>query len=62
MRIIREEEIESEKNSNYGVTTHDSFNFKDVWSFNHPHLSVKDRMKKLHRVEVLVERGEFQVF
>ncbi len=37
MRRTREEKIRNEEDSNYGVTTLESSNFKDVWSFNHPH-------------------------
>ncbi len=40
----------------------ESFDFKDVWSFNHPYLNVKECQKKLHRVEVLVKKGLFQTF
>jgi hypothetical protein len=40
------------------VTTPESYDFKDMWSFNHPHLSVKDHREKLHQVEVLVEKRE----
>jgi hypothetical protein len=39
----REEKIKSEKDSSYGVTTLESFDFEDVWNFNHPHLNVEDR-------------------
>jgi hypothetical protein len=40
MRKTREEEIRSEKASNFGVTTLESF--EDMWNLNHPHLNVKD--------------------
>ncbi len=41
------------------MTTLESSNFKDMWSFNHPNLSMKKCHEKLHQVEVLVEKGEF---
>jgi hypothetical protein len=41
------------------MTTCESSNFKDMWSFNHPNLSMKNYHEKLHQVEVLVEKGEF---
>ncbi len=47
VRKIREEETESEKNNSFGMTMHESSNFKDMWSFNHPHLNVKEHRKKL---------------
>jgi hypothetical protein len=58
----REEESKSEEDSISGVTTPASLNFKDVWSFNHPHLNVKEHWEKLHWMEVLVEKGTFWVF
>jgi hypothetical protein len=57
MKKTREEEIRSEKDSSFGVTTLESFDFEDVWNFNHLHLSVKDRLKKLHQVEVPMKKG-----
>jgi hypothetical protein len=33
-----------------------------MWSFNHPHLNMKECWEKLHWVEVLVEKGNFQAF
>jgi hypothetical protein len=41
------------------MTTLESFDFKDMWSFNHPHLSVKDHREKMCRREVLVKNGKF---
>jgi hypothetical protein len=61
MRKIKEEKNGSEKNSNFEMTMHESFDFKGVWSFNHPHLSVKDCLEKLCRVEVLVKRGGVRI-
>jgi hypothetical protein len=37
----------------------ESFDFKDVWSFNHPHLSVNECHEKLHQTKVHVEKGAF---
>lgn len=39
-----------------------SFDFEDMWSFNHPHLSVKDFWKQLRRVEVFIEKRKFPTF
>jgi hypothetical protein len=44
------------------MTMLESFNFEDVWSFNHPHLNVKECQEKLHWMEVPMEKGKFQVF
>ncbi len=54
-----QEKTKSEKDSIFGMTTCESSNFKDMWSFNHPNLSMKNYHEKLHQVEVLVEKGEF---
>ncbi len=62
VRKIRKEEIGSEEDSNSRVTTLESFDFKDVWNFNHPYMSVKECQKKLRQVEVFVEKGVFQAF
>ncbi len=59
MRKIKEEETSSEKSSSFGVTTHESFDFKDVWSFDHPHLSMKDCHEKVCQVEMPIVKGEF---
>ncbi len=54
VRKTQEEEIGSEEdNSSY---------FKDVWSFNHPHMSMKERWEKLCQVEIPVEKGTFRAF
>jgi CRISPR/Cas system-associated endonuclease/helicase Cas3 len=57
MRKTKEEEIRSEKDSSFGVTTLESFDFEDAWNFNHLHMSVKDCRKKLHKVEVPIKKG-----
>lgn len=62
IRKIREEEIGNEEDNNYHMIMLESFNFEDVWSFNHPHLSMKECREKLHSVEVPIEKGAFQVF
>jgi len=41
MRKIKEEKIGSEEDNSFGMTMPKFFDFKDMWSFNHPHLSVK---------------------
>jgi hypothetical protein len=38
----REEETGSEEESSFGMTMLESSDFEDAWSFNHPHLSVKE--------------------
>jgi hypothetical protein len=48
VRKIREEEIGNEEDNNYQMIMLESFNFEDVWSFNHPHLSMKECREKLH--------------
>jgi hypothetical protein len=62
VRKIKEEETSSEKGGSFGVTTHESFDFKDVWSFNHPHVSMKNFHEKVCQVEMLILKGEFRVF
>ncbi len=59
MRRTREEKTRSEKDNSFGVTTLKNFDFKDMWSFNHPHLNVKDCWEKLRQVEVPIKKGEF---
>jgi hypothetical protein len=58
----KEEKIRSEKDNNSGMTMPKSFDFEDMWSFNHPHLSVKDFWKQLRRVEVFIEKRKFPTF
>jgi len=41
------------------MTTIKSSNFENMWSFNCPHLSMENRQKKLHQVEVPIKKGEF---
>jgi hypothetical protein len=48
MRKTREEEIGSDEDNSSRITTLESSNFEDVWSFNHPHLNVKEHWEKLH--------------
>ncbi len=60
--MIMEEEIRNGEDNNFGVTILKSYNFEDVWSSNHPHLSVKKCREKLCQVEVLVEKRTFQAF
>jgi hypothetical protein len=62
VKRTKEGETRSENNSNFGVTMPKSFDFEYMWSFNYPHLNVKDHWKKLCQVEVLVENGEFWTF
>ncbi len=57
-----QEETRSDEDNSSKVTTLDSSNFEDMWSFNHPHLNMKECWEKLHWVEVLVEKGNFQAF
>jgi hypothetical protein len=45
--MIMEEEIRNGEDNNFGVTILKSYNFEDVWSSNHPHLSVKKCREKL---------------
>ncbi len=47
MKRTKEEEIGSEEDSSYGVTMLEIFDFEDMWTFNHPHLSMKDHWEKL---------------
>jgi hypothetical protein len=54
----REEIIGSEEDNISRVTTLESSDFENVWSFNHPHLSVKKHREKLCQVE----KGTFWVF
>ncbi len=42
MRKTRDEETRNEEDDSSRMTTIESFDFEDVWSFNHPHLSMKD--------------------
>ncbi len=56
MRKIKEEETGSEEDNSFGVITLESSNSEDVWSFNHPHLSMKEHREKLCQVEVLVKK------
>jgi hypothetical protein len=44
------------------VKTPKSSNFEDMWSFDYPHLSMKEHREKLHRVEVPIEKGAFRAF
>jgi hypothetical protein len=44
------------------TTLESTFDFKDVWSFTHPHLNMKECWEKLHQVEMHVEKGAFQAF
>jgi hypothetical protein len=62
VRKTREEETGSEEDNNSGVKTPKFFIFEDVWSFNHPHLSVKAHQEKLCRVEVPIGKGECHAF
>jgi hypothetical protein len=43
IKKTKEEKIGSEENNSSRVTMPKSFDFEDMWSFNHPHLSVKER-------------------
>ncbi len=38
----------------------ESLNFKDMWSFNHPHLSMKNHQKQLHQVGELLKKENFK--
>jgi hypothetical protein len=58
----KEEEIGSEKDNNSGVTMPDSYDLEDMWSFNHPHLSMKDCQKQLRQVEVLLKKENIPTF
>jgi hypothetical protein len=62
MRETREEEIGSEEESNIGRTMLESFDFENVWTFNHPHLSMKEHQEKMHQVEVPIKKRAFQAF
>jgi hypothetical protein len=60
--MIKEEETKSEEDNSFGVTMPKFFDFKDLWSFNHPHLSVKDSQEKLCQMEVPIEKRTFRTF
>jgi hypothetical protein len=47
MRKIKEEETRSDEDSSSRVIMLESFDFKYVWSFNHPCLSMKEHQDKL---------------
>jgi hypothetical protein len=59
VKKTKEEEIKSEEDNSSRVTMPKSFDFKGVWSFNHPHLNVKEHQEKLHRVDMPIEKGTF---
>ncbi len=40
----------------------DSYDLEDMWSFNHPHLSMKDCQKQLRQVEVLLKKENIPTF
>jgi hypothetical protein len=56
VKKIREEKTKIKEYSNSRMTMLESSDFEDMWSFNHPHLSVKECQKKLHQMEVLVKK------
>jgi hypothetical protein len=62
MRKTKEGEIGNDEDNSSRITTLESSNFEDMWSFNHPHLNMKEHWEKLHRVEVPIEKGAFQAF
>jgi hypothetical protein len=41
VRKINEEETRNEEDNSFGVITLENSDFKDVGSFNHPHLNMK---------------------
>lgn len=40
VRKIKEEGTRSEENNSSGMKIPESFDFEDMWNFNHPHLNV----------------------
>jgi hypothetical protein len=56
VKIIREEEIGSEEDYSFWMTTPESSNFEDAWNFNHQHLSMKDHQENVCRGDVYCER------
>jgi hypothetical protein len=62
MKKIKEEEIGNDEDNNCKITMLESSNFEDMWSFNHPHLNMKEHWEKLHQVEVPIKKGAFQAF
>jgi hypothetical protein len=57
VKNIKEEEIGIEEDISSRMTRFKSFDFEDVWNFNHPHLNIKEHWEKLRQVEVPIEKG-----